>query len=119
MKTYDVKPYLNWAKKEVNVNPKGINTFAGDPGINEVLRDLKLQYKVVTEEYKFSDGKGKIVKSLKMELDLTDLKFPLQPHVDFGGEFCDKMIDILAQLIDGQFEAHLDEQISAEMKEET
>lgn len=104
MKSHDVNQHLDWVKKECQENPKTINTFAGDPGVNDLLRKLKISHKLETKTHQFKDGPCEVAKKLTIEIDFDAIDFPVQPHSNFEGEACNELIDWAGNELNGLLE---------------
>jgi len=102
MEQYNVNSHLDWSKE--HKNDKNMHTFAGDEGVNALLRDLKISFNFETKTHQFNNGPCEVAKKLTIEIDLDKIDFPIQPHTTFCEGACTDLIDWAAQEINGLIE---------------
>lgn len=99
MKQYDVQGQIDWAMK--NDPHTFLNQFGGD--VAKETGKVKISHKLTTRPHTFGDGEtGEVAQKLVIEIDFSDAV--IQPHNDFEGDFCSRVVDAVQENVNGLFE---------------
>lgn len=101
MKEYDVNANVEWRRSDYTT--KGfLNEFAGS--VAEEVKKVKIHHDLETRPYsrKMSEESWPVAKRLTIVVDFG--KAVIQPHNDFEGDFCAKILEAIEENVNGLFE---------------